>query len=56
MAARFVAMPITATVPSGPSHHTSQAWRPSLKPILVLAPSVLWAMGLRCSVKPFFLM
>ncbi|AXQ73389.1 hypothetical protein AWY89_10585 [Pasteurella multocida subsp. multocida] len=32
---------ITATVPRGPSHHTSHAWRPSLKPILVLAPSVL---------------
>lgn len=54
MDARFVAMPITATVPRGPSHQISQACLPSEKPILPRAPSVLWAMGLRCRVKPFF--
>ncbi|KAG7216753.1 hypothetical protein INR49_021150 [Caranx melampygus] len=43
-------MPITATVPRGPSHQISQACRPSEKPILPRAPSVLWAMGLRCRV------
>ncbi len=30
--------------------------RPSKKPIFPRAPSVLWAMGLRCRVNPFFLM